>query len=187
MKFLIIPEDFRKDQYILYPMIQKLLENIGFANPKVRVCKDPLMGGVSEALKKERLQEVFTRYGGMIDVFILCVDRDADCGRHIRLQNLETYFRDQVVLITSHAWEELETWLLAGIELPIKWKWQDIRKAHDVKEKFFESLAYELGLSSEPGGGRRTLGQRASTKVQRIRQLCQEDFDILAQRLEALR
>ncbi len=187
MKFLVIPEDFRKDQYILLPIIQNLLASLGFANPKVKVCRDPLMGGVTEALKKERLAEVFERYEGMIDVYILCVDRDADSKRRARLHELETHFHGHASLIASDAWEELETWLLAGVELPTDWAWRDVRTARDVKERYFEPLARDKGLSSEPGGGRRTLGRHASARIQRIRQLCIEDFDVLARRLEALR
>ena len=187
MKFLVIPEDFRKDQYILLPIMQSLLKNVGFVNSKVQVCKDPLLGGVTEALKKERLAEVFQRYEGMVDVFILCVDRDANLGREAILRSLEQHFRNRVTLVASQAWEELETWLLAGVNLPADWKWQEIRSARDVKEEYFDPLSSQLDLASEPGGGRRTLGQQASARIQRIRRLCTEDFDNLAKRLEALR
>lgn len=71
MRILVIPEDFRKDQYILKPIFSRLLQNIGKPQANVRVCQDPLLGGVTEAMKPDRLAEIFERYEGMIDIFIL--------------------------------------------------------------------------------------------------------------------
>lgn len=187
MRFLVIPEDHRNDQYMLEPILSELVRSAGFANPKVRVCRDPLMGGVSEALKPERLEEVFARYKGMIDVFLLCVDRDADLNRQARLDILEARFGPRLIFIPSQAWEEIETWMLAGLDLPASWRWQEVRGARDVKEAYFEPLAGDQGLSAEPGGGRRTLGRLAARRVGRIRQRCPEDFDLLGRRIEALR
>lgn len=35
MNVLIIPEDFRKDQYVLKPIIQKIFKALGKSNTKV--------------------------------------------------------------------------------------------------------------------------------------------------------
>ncbi len=75
MNVLIIPEDFCKDQYVLNPLFNRLLRSIGRPQARVRVCLDPLLGGVTEATNEERLSEIFERYRGMVDIFILCVDR----------------------------------------------------------------------------------------------------------------
>ena len=69
MKVLIIPEDFRNDRYILKPLFNRLFESIGFRRARVRVCHDPLLGGVVEALKSERIQEVIDQHWGMVDLF----------------------------------------------------------------------------------------------------------------------
>ena len=92
MRVLIIPEDFRKDQYILKPLFSRLLGSIGASSVRVEVCRDHLMGGVGEALKSERLTEVVEQHRGMTDIFILCVDRDGEVGRRQRLDQLETEF-----------------------------------------------------------------------------------------------
>ena len=55
MNILVIPEDFRKDQYILKPLISRLLRHLGVPNPRVVICKDPLLGGIGEALKADQL------------------------------------------------------------------------------------------------------------------------------------
>ena len=62
MNVLIIPEDFRKDQYILNPIFRRLFRDGGRPRSRIRVCQDPLLGGVTEALKSERLSEIFERY-----------------------------------------------------------------------------------------------------------------------------
>ena len=51
MNILVIPEDFRKDQYILKPLVSRLFWHLGAPNPRVEVCRDPLLGGIGEALK----------------------------------------------------------------------------------------------------------------------------------------
>ena len=184
MRVLIIPEDFRKDQYILKPLFSRLLRSIGASSVRVEVCRDHLMGGVGEALKLERLMEVVEQHRGMIDIFILCVDRDGEVGRRQRLDHLETEFGP--TLLAENAWEELETWALAGLELPGDWRWGDVRAEVQVKERYFEPLAAQRGLSDSPGGGRKVLGREASHRTSIIRQKCPEDFDALAVRLEAV-
>ena len=91
MNIFIIPEDFRKDQYILKPLFSRLIRRLGTRSVRVRVCQDPLLGGVGEALKSERLREVIERYP-MVDVFILCVDRDGVEQRRQRLDRIERGF-----------------------------------------------------------------------------------------------
>ena len=48
MNILVIPEDFRKDQYILKPLIARLLRRLGAPNPKVEICRDPLLGALGK-------------------------------------------------------------------------------------------------------------------------------------------
>ncbi len=184
MKVLIIPEDFRNDQHILTAMFTRLLRNIGDTSPKVRICRDPLLGGVTEALKSERIAEIMEANRGMFDLFILCVDRDGVLGRRQRLDEIEREFGPH--FLAENAWEELETWALAGLDLPPQWRWQDVRAEVHVKERYFEPLATQRGLSDAPGGGRKALGDEASRNIPAIRQKCPEDFDDLAHRLQAI-
>ena len=186
MKVLVIPEDFRKDQHILKPIITRLLRNIGDPSPNVTICRDPLLGGIGEALKSERISEVLDANRGMYDIFILCVDRDGVMGRRQRLNNIEAEFGDSVHFLAENAWEELETWVLAGLDLPGEWRWHNVRAEVHVKERYFEPLAEQRNLSDTPGGGRKTLGDEASRNIRAIRQKCAEDFDALARRLRDL-
>ena len=183
MRVLVIPEDDRKDQYILKPIFSRLLRSIGKPRARIQVCQDPRLGGVAEALKSERLREIIERYG-MIDIFILCVDRDGVVARRQRLDQIEEEFGDARVFLAENAWEELETWVLAGLKLPGKWRWADVRVEVRVKEVYFEPLADQRGLSEALGGGRNPLAEEASRQIDAIRRKCPEDFDNLARRLD---
>ena len=185
MKVLAIPEDFRKDQYLLKPILVRLFRTLGKSNARITVCQDPLLGGVGEALKSERLREVVERYP-MVDVMILCVDRDGQTGRRQRLDRIEEELSGQnTAFLAQCAWEELETWVLAGLNLPVDWQWADVRKEVNVKEVYFDDLARQRGVADGPGGGRKHLGEEAAGRVAVIRQKCPEDFDHLARRIES--
>lgn len=186
MNVLVVPEDFRKDQYLLKPLFERLFRQLGRASARVVVCQEPLLGGIGEALKSERLAEVVDRYRGMADVYVLCVDRDGEKGRRTRLDAIEAEFGAKQPLLAENAWEELETWTLAGLTLPPKWRWSDVRAEVNVKERYFDKLARERGLADAPGGGRRPLGEEAARRIDAIRRKCPEDFDALSRRLEAL-
>ena len=93
MNVLVIPEDFRKDQYILKPLFERLFRSFRKGRrARVRVCQEPALGGIGEALKSERILEIVSRYEGMTEIFILCVDRDGVATRRRRLDRLEGEF-----------------------------------------------------------------------------------------------
>ena len=185
MKVLAIPEDFRKDQYLLKPILARLFRSLGRSNARITICQDPLLGGVAEALKSERLREVVERYP-MVDVMILCVDRDGRAGRRQRLDQIEEEFSDEDrAFLAQCAWEELETWVLAGLDLPVGWQWADVRREVNVKDVYFNELARQRGVADGPGGGRKHFGEEAAGRVGVIRQKCPEDFDRLARRIES--
>ena len=189
MNVLIIPEDFRKDQYIVAPLIRKMFAEIGKANANVRVCLDPLMGGISEATKWERIQEVIDMYP-MVQLFLLIVDRDGIETRRVALDNLEQKAAEHLgstsrTLLAENAWQEIEVWAIAGQQKwPKDWKWAEIRQHPDPKEAYFEPLAKSRNLLSEPGEGRTTLGKEAALNYTRVRSLCQEDVQKLEERLK---
>ena len=185
MNVLIIPEDFRNDQYILKPLFSRLFQSIGKRRVHVDVCRDPLLGGVGEALKSERIKEVIGKHREMTDIFILCIDRDGEEGRRQRLDQLEEEFDNGQTFLAENAWEEIETWILAGLDLPANWKWRTVRAEVQVKETYFEQIVAQRGLSDKPGSGREPLAREASRRISAIRQKCPEDFDNLAHRLEA--
>ena len=88
------------------------------------------------------------------------------------------------VFLGAEAWEEVETWVLAGLTLP--WNWADVRAEIHVKERYFDELARQRGLRGGPDGGRSELAEEAARRIDGIRQKCPQDFDALAQRIEAI-
>lgn len=189
MNVLIIPEDFRKDQYIVKPIVQRMLKEIGRPRARVSVCLDPLLGGIAEAMKWERLEEVFQRYRGMVDVFLLLVDRDGNTNRRSALNALESraeqYWGETRILLAENAWQEIEVWALAGQDLPSDWIWRNVRDEIHPKEVYFEKLAVRRGLLKEPGEGRTTMGREAAQYYARVRSRCPEDIESLENRLRA--
>ena len=191
MNVLIIPEDFRKDQHILKPVISKLLSSAGKPRAKLQVCLDPLLGGVGEAMKWERIEEIIDMYP-MVQLFLLIVDRDGKSGRRVALDGLEKKAdlkfaaldpESSRKLLAENAWQEIEVWALAGVDMPKDWAWKDVRAEPNPKEIYFEKLAEQRGLSNEPGQGRVTLGREAAQNYSRIKSLCKEDVVALEKRV----
>jgi len=181
MNVLIIPEDFRQDQFVLKPIIKAMLSALGKRRATVKVCRDPLLGGVTEAMKWERIAEIIDMYR-TIDLFLLIVDRDGKEGRRRGLDALEEQATAKLpanhCFIAVNAWQEIEVWLLAGHDLPKEWQWQEIRAERDPKELYFVPLAKKRGLWHTTGRGRKTLGREAAKRYPRIRQLCDEVRDL---------
>jgi hypothetical protein len=185
---LVIPEDFRQDQYVLKPIITRMMKAIG-VSARVQVCRDPLLGGVGEALKWENLESIFERYQGMVRLFVLVVDRDADTGRRDRIRRLEQLAAERFagtdrLFVGDNAWQELEVWLLAGMQdLPSEWSWKAIRAERDAKETYFDPYVDRRGLRKAPYQGRALLAEEAARRYERVRQLCHEDVGALHEAL----
>lgn len=158
-------------------------------NATVRVCQDPLLGGIGEALRWERIRQIVERYRGMVRVFLLIVDRNANPTRRAALDKLEQQAADLLgttdrVLLAENAWQELEVWALAGAtDLPTPWSWAEIRAHEHPKEVWYLPYAKQRGLDGGPTEGRDTLGKEAAANDPRVRQLCPEDVASLETRL----
>lgn len=187
LNVLIIPEDFRKDQYVLGPLIRRMFAELGKPKARVQVCSDPLLGGIDQALAWDRIEEVINMYP-VVQVFLLLVDRDGKPGRRMALAALETKAVAKLgggrFLLGENAWQEIEVWALAGQDLPGDWTWQEIRAEVHPKERYFEPLAGKLGLIGEMGEGRLTMGREAASNYRRVRSRCPEDIEALETRLK---
>jgi hypothetical protein len=165
-----------------------MFAEVGKPNANVRVCLDPLMGGISEATKWERIKDVLDRYRGMVQIFLLLVDRDGVAGRRETLNGLEeraaAQLGDGKTMLGENAWQEIEVWALAGRNLPGDWQWQAIRADVHPKEVYFEPLARQRGLTKEPGEGRTTMGREGAQNYNRVRSRCKEDIQSLEIRLK---
>lgn len=187
MRVLIIPEDFRKDQYILKPIITAMLSHLGKPRARVVVCQNPLLQGVVQALSWEHIKPIITRYQGMYDLFLLCVDRDGQQNRRASLDYLERQAAGIIgttrFFIAENAWQELEVWVIAGHTLLADWNWRHIRHEVHPKERYFVPLAHHHDVLKEPHEGREYLAREAARRYARIRQLCPEDVASLEERI----
>ena len=184
MKVFLIPEDSRRDKFILKPLFESLFRSIGKPRTRVRVCENPVLRGVGAAMNVDRLAQIVRRYKGETDIFVLCVDRDGDENRRGRLAELEARLRADRAFFAENAWEELETWVLAGLTLLPGWNWKEVRAEVHVKERYFDVLAEARGVTRSAGRGRKPLAEEAARSIGAIRRKCPEDFDALARRLE---
>ena len=111
MNVLVIPEDFRKDQHMLKPIIKGMMKAIGQPRARGRVCQDPKLGGVGQATNWEEIEAILDRYQWTINLFLLCVDRDGNENRRATLDHLETQasamLSSERRLLASNAIEEI--------------------------------------------------------------------------------
>lgn len=188
MRVLIIAEDPTQDFYILEPVVKAMLEELGRPRAIVRTCRNPIYRGISEVLKPAVLEEILDTYP-MVDLFLLCVDRDGEAGRRAQLDRREELCTQQLagqrrILIAEHAWQEVEVWALAGCDdLPADWRWREIRAERDPKERYFDPYVQMRRLSDTPAAGRQTLGRQAGRQYTRLRQRCPEDIGALERRV----
>lgn len=157
--------------------VAAMLASAGKPNATVKVCTDPLLGGVSQAMRWERLEEIVDRYRGMVNLFVLCVDRDGEEGRRAALDALETRAAEVCpdrLFLAEHAWQEIEVWVLAGHRLPREWSWADVRAHRDPKEAYYLPFAATQGVAAEPAEGRKRLAVQACQRYDSMRSRCPE-------------
>jgi len=152
---MIIPEDFRKDRYTLEPIIKEMMTAVGKQKAKVVVCTDPLLGGIDQALRWERIKEIIDDYKHKVQLFLLCVDRDGKAERRARIDYLEeqasSILNQNQRFLGENAWQEIEVWVLAGHDLPDAWSWSEIRQEINPKETYFvpfiSTVVFKINLA----------------------------------------
>lgn len=193
MNVQIVLEDTPKDEHIAVPLIRALFQFIG--RPANVAPLRHRMRSVEQAIDIERLLPQLAARCGMVDLFLLIVDRDCQApdrprggNREAALRSLEQRISASGELGTScrflayEAIEELEVWLLAGFDVP---GWQEIRGHCDPKEAFFEPFSNGRGVFEKPAEGRADLMADAVRRYRRIRHLCPE-IQVLEQRILTL-
>jgi hypothetical protein len=189
VRVLVIPEDSRRDKDLLKPLIQALMAELGRPRAKVRVCEKPVLGGVAQALKWERIEEIIDLWGGQTDLFLLLVDRDGEenAGRSLTLASIEqrsiALLGEEKALFGELAIEEVEVWVLAGHDLPSEWRWRDIRADPNPKERYFARFLAEHRRISNDAAGRIIVAEEAARGIRRILARCPEDLERLANRI----
>lgn len=181
LRVLVIPEDPTFDHYVLKPVIQAACRYVGQHRAVVRVLQDPAAKGVDHILSDEFMQVVIDR-NTMVDIYLICIDRDGRPGRDHALQHRVQQTQPG---LTPHqriggrsAEQELEVWCLALHSKSLPTAWKQVREEPHAKEVHFDPLAQRLGVAHSPGQGREVLGRDAAANYQRLRTLCPELQDI---------
>ncbi len=187
MNILVIAEDFVKDEHVLQPIVKAMMQAVGRPRAKVKVCKDPRFHGTGEALRWELVQQVINRHKGMVDLFLLCVDRDGNEHRRKVLDGLELKAQAELgtgrAFLAENAWQEVEVWLLMGHDMLAGWQWKEVRAEPHPKELYYLPFAEHHRVLDLPGEGRGKLAREAAARYDRIRQRCREDVQNLEKRI----
>ncbi|MCA9921244.1 MAG: hypothetical protein KC419_25555 [Anaerolineales bacterium] len=175
------------DEHMLKPIITKMMTAVG--KPHATIRFEPVSkrrGGVDQILKNPNRVQTIIRTNPMVDLFIVCVDRDCLNGkndpenRSSQLQTLESKLLDTLktdqTLVGECAVEEIEVWVVGGHqwqkEFP-DWRWRTIRAECHPKEQYYEPFAHKRDVWQQaPGQGRKILAQQIS--YSRLKQRCRE-------------
>lgn len=176
LNVLVIAEDYRLDQYVLKPLVEKMLAGVGQPRARVEMCRDPFFTGVDHVLQTESLREI-VETNRLADLYLLIVDRDGKEGREARIADREAEVQaligDRKAFVGALAWQEVEVWLLGGHDTP-DMTWADVRASEHPKEDFFEPFAESKGVHLGPGKGRSALAKEMVTRYGRLCQRCPE-------------
>ena len=182
MRLLVICEDFTYDQHIVKPIVEQMMSALGKLQTKVKICHDPQLGGVQQALNPAQIEAIVQKYKGQTDLFLLIVDRDGETGREQQLEKIERLISatHNKPLFAANAYQEIEAWLLAGLS-DFSWS-RSVRNERDAKETHYLPYAQRRELAATKSQGRKELSRQIN--YNRICQLCPE-VERLQKRLAA--
>ena len=172
-RVLVIPEDQTHDHYILQPLVERMLSELGKPNARVTVLPNPKLNGYAHAVSAIR-NDLIDRYSHF-DLWLFLPDGD----RASNLQQLETDLAEQGIhLCCCAAQPEVEAWLLAGHRDRLGVPWPEVREHHRMKEDIFEPFLAEHGDSRSPGGGRERLMRETLSNYRGLLSVCPELADL---------
>lgn len=173
LRVLVIPEDPTYNGYILRPLVERMLCELGKPNARVTVLTNPKLNGYAHAVSAIR-GDLADRYGHF-DLWLFLPDAD----RAGDLAHLEEELAERRVhLFCCAAQPEVEAWLLAGHRDELGIPWQDVRQHRRLKEDVFEPFLEQFGDSRSPGAGRERLIRQTLTNYRGLLSVCPELADL---------
>lgn len=180
---LIVPEDPTHDRYILKPLVEALLVDLGKPNAKVEVLANPRIQGYEQA-KRLLLERLLQQYSHR-DLLLFMPDSDL-LDRSSEFKHLENAAADcGARLICCAAIPEVEIWLLAGHAERIGASWSQAREHSHLKETLFARFLQTYGDPRRPGGGRDQLLKQTLRNLPGLLSRCSELLE-LRSRIAAL-
>jgi len=170
---LVIPEDPTYNGYILQPIVERMLVELGKPNAHVVILTNPKLNGYTHAFSAIR-GDLIDRYRHFhLWLFLPDGDRASD------LRPLESELGGQGVhLFCCAAVPEVEAWLLAGHRDELSLPWGDVRRHRRLKEDIFEPFLAQFGDGRSPGGGRERLVRETLSNYRGLLPVCPELGDL---------
>lgn len=170
---LVIPEDPTYNGYILQPIVERMLVELGKPNAHVVILTNPKLNGYAHAVSAIR--------GDLIDRYrhfhLWLFLPDGDCASN--LEGLESELAEKGVhLLCCAAVPEVEAWLLAGQRDELSLSWQEVRSHRRLKEDIFEPFLAQFGDNRSPGGGRERLVCETLSNYRGLLSVCPELDDL---------
>lgn len=170
-KVLVIPEDPALNGYILRPLVQRVLAEVGRPNARIQILTNPRLRGYEDAVAVLR-NELVKRYS-FFDLWVFVPD--ADRAQEGVLRVLEASMKSKgVALVCCPAQPELEAWLIAGHLNRVALPWDEIRNHPRLKEEVMEPFLAQHGDPRAAGQGRQRLMLRTLEAYRGLKQRCPE-------------
>lgn len=181
LRLLVIPEDPTHNGYILKPLVERMLAEVGKPNARVVLLTNPKLGGYEHAVAAIK-EELADRYGHF-DLWLFLPDADQGTD----FDALEAAMqRKGVHLLCCAARPEVEAWLLAGHREKLGIKWSEVATHPYLKEAVFQPFLKEHGEPRSAGEGRESLMRETLANYRGLLEVCPELRQLEAKLRKAL-
>jgi hypothetical protein len=168
-RVLVIPEDPTYNGYILQPIVERMLTELGKPNAHIMILTNPKLNGYPHAVSAIR-GDLIDRYRHF-DLWLFLPDAD----RANDLRGLENALAERNVhLFCCAAQPEVEAWLLAGYRDKLSIPWPEVRQHPRLKEDVFKPFLKQSGDPRSTGGGRERLTRQTLTNYRGLLSVCPE-------------
>jgi hypothetical protein len=177
MKVLVVCEDPTHDRFVVLPIVERALADLGYAHAYVSVLDDPHLRGFPHLL--DELPGIVAD-ARMMDLIVVAVDRDGN--RNHNEEKIAHAARVDRRVVACCAVEEVEAWMLALHRKDdlIQARWPEIRAHSDVKEAFALPFLIRKQWFKGPGQGRRAAMRRLGQGWSGLLQCCPEVAELMA-------
>ncbi len=180
LRALVLPEDPSYNGYVLKPLVERMLAEVGRPNARVLVLANPKLNGYDDAVRAIRV-ELEARYG-FYDLWLFLPDGDRATG----LETLERSVAEKGIrLLFCSAQPEIEAWLLAGHRHRLHMAWPEVCSHARLKEEVFGPFLQAWGDPLAAGGGREKLMRETLRNYRGLLEVCPE-LAVLETRLRNL-
>jgi hypothetical protein len=171
LKVLVIPEDPTHNGYILKPLVQAVLADIGKPTARVQVLTSPRLTGYDHA--REAISGELVDSYAHFDLWLFMPD--ADRAGAPAMTALENELRGKgITVFCCPAVPEVEIFACVAYRTDVPGGWAAARANARMKEQVFEPLRQRVGSPRSAGGGRDKMIAASVVNMQAMYQFCPE-------------